>query len=1117
MKNSKIKIFSTTCIAILTGQIIAFNNVIAQIIPDATLGTERSVITPNLNIKGAAADEINGGAIRGSNIFHSFSEFNIKDGQRVYFANPSGINNILGRITGNNPSNLLGTLGVNGNANLFFINPNGIVFGKNASLDIGSSFYVTTANSIKFDELGEFSATNPQAPGTLLSINPSAFFFNARTNPASIITQSRVTKTVQGTPTDGLQVPNGRVLLLLGGNVTVDDGRLIARGGRVEIGAVAGTGSVGLNPNGSLNFPDTIQRGDVVFNNTAPANRSGIDVRSSNSGDVGITSRSISLNSGSQIRAGITANLGTKESIGGDVTVNATGEVRMNGDDTRIANDVRENAIGKAGNIMVKANSLVVTNGAQLSSSTFGVGDAGNITVAAERVLFSGTRTDERGASAAFSRVEPGARGNGGIVQIYTKVLEVYNGAAISSATLGNGNAGNIIIEASESVSFDGSSPNKVFDSGAFSNVSRDADGKGGNIEITTGLITLTNRAYLNTSTNGKKDAGNITINAPLGVEVTGVGFIDNSPTALFAQTLGAGNAGNININTARLLIEDVGTIQAVTFGKGRAGNIDINTEQLLIRNSPIAISANTTNRVDAGDAGNITINTGSLSLVNSQIGSITSGKGNAGFLTVRASDSVEISGKINIRNVENPAGLLAQVNVGGTGRGGNLRIEAKRLSVSNGAKVQVATFGQGDAGKLFIRAADIELFNTTVDNLFATGINSGVEIDPDETKVPPLGNGGELRIETERLSVKNGATVSSASSGKGNAGPLQINASDFIEVAGTSPTGNFKSQITAAITPNGIGNGGNLRLETGKIIVRDGGEITVSSLGAGVAGNLDIEADSINLDNQGTVTATTKSGNGGNIILTIQDLLLLRRGGKISTNAGTNSTGGDGGNININAKFIIASPNENSDITANAFLGSGGKININTASIFGLKPITRQELERLLQTNEPQRLDPVQLKTSDITAISQTNPSLNGEINLNTLENRTRVTEDLPTDIVDASGLVNQNLCVASIGSEFIVTGRGGLSASPYGIVSINPTWEDWTLLRPQVSTTNTNSPEPTPKEYTPIIEAQGWATDINGDVILTAKPIKVLPKVTWSHPLSCQTGRVFTTEKQR
>ncbi|NEP54878.1 MAG: filamentous hemagglutinin N-terminal domain-containing protein, partial [Moorea sp. SIO3C2] len=128
--------------------LVAATTALGQITPDNTLGNESSVVTPNVNVNGALADLIEGGAIRDSNLFHSFSDFNVAEFGRVYFANPAGVANILSRVTGGNVSNILGTLGVLGNANLFLINPNGIVFGPNSRLDVGGSFFGSTADSV---------------------------------------------------------------------------------------------------------------------------------------------------------------------------------------------------------------------------------------------------------------------------------------------------------------------------------------------------------------------------------------------------------------------------------------------------------------------------------------------------------------------------------------------------------------------------------------------------------------------------------------------------------------------------------------------------------------------------------------------------------------------------------------------------------------------------------------------------------------------------------------------------------------------------------------------------------------------------------------------------------
>jgi filamentous hemagglutinin family protein len=192
------------------------NHALAQITPDGTLGDRSSIITPNVNIKGSAADRIDGGAARGVNLFHSFQEFNVGELQRVYFANPTGIENILTRVTGSNVSNILGTLGVDGGANLFFLNPNGILFGNNARLDVAGSFVGTTANSFVFGDGLEFSATNPQTPSSLLTVNPSALLFNQIT--AAPIQNNSVALAgfnKSGFDAFGLRVADGQSLLLV--------------------------------------------------------------------------------------------------------------------------------------------------------------------------------------------------------------------------------------------------------------------------------------------------------------------------------------------------------------------------------------------------------------------------------------------------------------------------------------------------------------------------------------------------------------------------------------------------------------------------------------------------------------------------------------------------------------------------------------------------------------------------------------------------------------------------------------------------------------------------------------------------------------------------------------
>ncbi|MEB3217315.1 MAG: filamentous hemagglutinin N-terminal domain-containing protein, partial [Nostocales cyanobacterium 94392] len=286
----------------------------SNIIPDNSLGAESSRLNRNVLINGINADRIDGGAKRGSNLFHSFSEFNITDGQAVYFVNPSGVENILTRVTGGNASNIFGTLGVDGAANLFLINPNGIVFGENARLDLGGSFVGTTASGVQFGEQGNFSTINPQTPG-LLTINPSALFFN-QINQKAIIENKGF-----------LRVPNGESLLFAGGDVSLDGAFLGALGGRIELGGLADAGSIGLDFSSQglkLQFSDVGQKANVSL-----VNNSLIGVTAGGGGDVLINANNLDILTGSNIYAGIIDDFGSANKQAGDITINASDTVRL--------------------------------------------------------------------------------------------------------------------------------------------------------------------------------------------------------------------------------------------------------------------------------------------------------------------------------------------------------------------------------------------------------------------------------------------------------------------------------------------------------------------------------------------------------------------------------------------------------------------------------------------------------------------------------------------------------------------------------------------------------------------------------------------------------------------
>lgn len=380
----------------------------AQITPDGTLGAESSVVAPAA--PGATVDVISGGATRGANLFHSFEQFSVLTGREAFFNNAADIQNIISRVTGGSVSNIDGLLRANPSANLFLINPNGIIFGPNASLNIGGSFVATTANAIGFGNQGFFSASAPDAP-PLLTVNPDAFFFNQIASGSITNNSTAPAGSYLLRETDrltGLRVPDGQSLLLVGGDVRLQErAKLHALGGRVELGGLASPGSVGLSMNGSLmnlSFPDGVARANVYLTNRAEVN-----VANNNGGSIAITARNIDILGGSTLRGGIHEESGFPGAQAGDFELRAQGEINLEGVLTNVGRYV-----GNSGNINVTAESLVLRGSEEvdtrLATATLRQGGkAGDINITAGSVFVR---------DAALNSRSDGARGDGGDVNI---------------------------------------------------------------------------------------------------------------------------------------------------------------------------------------------------------------------------------------------------------------------------------------------------------------------------------------------------------------------------------------------------------------------------------------------------------------------------------------------------------------------------------------------------------------------------------------------------------------------------------------------------------------------------------------------------------------------------
>jgi large exoprotein involved in heme utilization and adhesion len=378
------------------------------------------------------------------------------------------------------------------------------------------------------------------------------------------------------------------------------------------------------------------------------------------------------------------------------------------------------------------------------------------------------------------------------------------------------------------------------------------------------------------------------------------------------------------------------------------------------------------------------------------------------------------------------------------TGNSGALTVETGRLTLMDGAVISSSTEAQGNAGNVTVRATE----SVTLSGLDGDGEGSLFEtvVDSEAT-----GNGGNLIVETGRLTLLDGAVITSKTIGRGNAG--------------------------------------DLRIITGQLTLSDGSQISVSGQGEFSPGTLTIMADTIRLDNQASLIAETESGSQGDINVST-NLLILRRNSSITTNATGTATGG---NINLYTDVLAAL--ENSDISANSAQSQGGTVTIDAQSIFGT--------EFREQASDA---------TSDITATGA-DSSLSGTVSINTPDvDPTSGLLKLPETPVDATRLIASTCGQAEKQSEFTVTGRGGLPPNPYEAIADEATWID---LRPAADKPENsgikektriagNRQDSTPSTVQ-LIEAQGWIINSQGQVELVAQVPAVSPQTPRFIPQQC------------
>ncbi len=1186
--------------------------VYSQIASDGTLSTNVTT-TNNLNFT------INNGNRAGNNLFHSFREFSVPTGGEAFFNNAPEIQNIFSRVTGGRISNIDGLIRANGNANLFLLNPSGIIFGSNARLNIGGSFLATTASSFKFADGVEFSAINPQT-APLLTVNVP-IGLQIGVNPGSIVNRSLATDS--NSQLVGMQVQAGRSLIFLGGDVIQEGARLNAPGGRIELGGLTSAGIVGLAVSGntlSLSFPgDITTRADVTLTDDAIAiagGEAGGDIvvhannftatnggrlvvgttGAGNGGDITVNANNIGISGRGTVNGSGLYSVALPDSNGnlGNIIINAqnvgilgTGAMTIEeiGTETGIHNQTFLGASGNSGNIFVKAESFNSSDAAAIRSLTEGTGNAGNIEINANHLDLSRRSAIESGTL---------GRGNTGNVTINTGRLTVRDGAIAGIVTAGDGAAGTLTVNASELVELIGTF-NAPLDngvsfqspSGLITDTQPDSRGNAGDVTINTRRLIVRDGAAVSAGTLGSGTGGNITINASESVELRGVTTVPSEERGSSIDTVAgsSGNAGNITITTGRLVIRDGGNISAsATDGIGNAGNVTIRaTDVELIGATPESFFPSRIRAVGSGGGGtgkggNITVEAQRLILRDgAEISAGTLGQGNAGNVTVRASE-VQLSGNTIFQDPDSGETLefetrLAAVTFG-AGNGGNIIVETERLIVRDGAQISLdaGANSTGNAGNATIRASDVELMGT---GRFGTFSPSGLTA----TNFGD-GNGGNITVETERLSIQNGAEISAGTAfkpleqlrpgeqptpakpgtlpGGGNAGNILIEASESVEMFGISSSGlPSLSRISSDVGFNTLGNGGTVTIETGRLMLRDGAEISSATRGIGNAGSVNVRASVAEIGGGlagfdgsgilvfaspngfvpsrltaevfpnargrgGTVTinadrltvrdraqlsvSSQGQGNPGNLEVTSQNLRLDNQGFLTAASAT-----GRGGNINVQGRNIQL--RRQSQISAvSAPRAEEGNIAINTETLVLLEASQIRTDAFAPNGGSNIRISPL----DESEAIFQSPDSIINASGQLTIEGNIQAEQPQihGVEIVDSSRLIVDRCAAVRQGSSFVVTGSGGIPPSPNAALSGETVLVDLVTLDAQEQRSRANTEESLVTSTTPnkaqLVEATDWIINEKGQVVLIASAPTATPYRPELLPVGCVSDSV-------
>ncbi|MBT9311495.1 beta strand repeat-containing protein [Leptothoe kymatousa] len=739
-----------------------------QVSGDGTVGTLVNGALSSACNTGVCS--ITGGTTVGNSLFHSFDQFSLQAGDQAQFEN-IGVDAIFSRVTGG-ISSIDGIISTTTTAptDIFLLNPQGIIFGANASLNIGGSFLASTADTMVFDNGAAFSASNPTQLGGLLSIStPVGLQYG--TNPGGIELQgpghqmslSPFFEFVRTNRPDGLRVNSGETLALLGGPVTLNGGNVTAFGGNVELASVGGNSVIGLQQNDwQFDYAQAANVQDITLGNA-----SSVDVSAADGGSVNVRAGNLSLVDGSVIAANLQG-----PGTGGGITIETDSIlVRDRSGDIKsgLYSDVEFPATGQGGDLTIQTQQLSVLNAGELSANTYWDGNTGNVYVQADTITMTGE-------SFIVSFGDFAAFGNTGDVTVTANIIDLRDGAQIATTNLGAGATGVMRVNADQ-LFFQGSSADGITQSGLES-IGRISDG--GTILVDADTIQMLDGGLIAASTFGSAPGGDITISAN-SLNATG-GTPNGGPSGVLSSVLpnGIGDGGNVLLMVDQISLADGANVGVNTFGDGNAGSLTINAQTIDLAGAAAdgrtAILANAIE--GSGNGGNIDITAqqvnirdgATITVGNFQtVGNATPGQGAPGNITLVANglslnndatieaDTIAANNNLgnivlNLDTLTLQQGSRISTNAQGSSTGGNITIDATIALIAKDNSDISANAQQGAGGRIVVNASQI----------WGTEFRPQLTPDNDITASSDLGPsfGGTVELNTSYLEPTQGVAT---------------------------------------------------------------------------------------------------------------------------------------------------------------------------------------------------------------------------------------------------------------------------------------------------------------------------------------------------------------------